>query len=223
MLPPAASVPNPRLTTPLLSVQPAPETNVNPSGRMSVTSTPTASLGPRFVTDRLYHTSSPAVTGSIRSSFVMTRSASVLTVVSSFAVSLPACGSGVALSTTTPLVSTPSAEASTDTCSSRFVPSDACSRATVKRTCALLAMPPPVADTNVTCAGSVSVTTTLTASLGPAFVTTSVYTTVSCPAVASSGSPLFNTPRSASVCTVVSSTAWSFPPTGSVLVDTAST
>ena len=49
-------------------------------GRVSVTSTPVASEGPRLVTVRVYVTSLPATTGSGRSVFVMARSAADVTV-----------------------------------------------------------------------------------------------------------------------------------------------
>ncbi len=54
---------------------------------MSVTTTPAASEGPRFVTVMVYVTSSPASTGSARSVFVIARSADVVTVSVSLALS----------------------------------------------------------------------------------------------------------------------------------------
>ena len=81
---PNGTTPSGQVTTPAACEQlpwlGVADTNVTDPGSVSVTTTPVASEGPRFVTVMSYVTSSPADTGSTRSVFAMARSADDVTV-----------------------------------------------------------------------------------------------------------------------------------------------
>ena len=79
------------------------------------------------------------------------------------------------------------------------------------------AQPAPLADTNVTPAGNVSVTDRFAASDGPLLVTVSEYATD--PAATTVAGPLLPIDRSALAVTVVTTVAVLFAATGSAVVD----
>src|SRR5207237_434325 len=79
------------------------------------------------------------------------------------------------------------------------------------------AQPVPVAETKVVPAGSVSVTVTVAAALGPAFETSTVYVSVA-PAVTGSGASVIAIDRSALAVTVVDWLAELLPAAGSAVV-----
>src|SRR5205823_2271766 len=95
------------LATPHVQPVPVAETNVVPAGRVSVTVTVAASLGPAFATSTVYVSVPPAATGSGASVTAIERSALELTVVSAVAVLLPATGSAVVALTLAVSVSVP--------------------------------------------------------------------------------------------------------------------
>ena len=142
---------------------PAADTKVTPAGRVSVTVTFAASDGPLSTTTREYASEPAAVTvgGPV---LVMARSAEGVTVVVAVAVLLAGFGSGVAEETVAVSVSVaPCAGAVTTTViARRRGPAVRVGRVHVAETLPLFVhvQPGPVADTNVTPAGSVSVTET---------------------------------------------------------------
>ncbi len=101
---PNGTTPSGQVTTPAACAQlpwlGVAETNITEPGRVSVTTTPAASEGPRFVTVMAYVTSSPASTGSARSVFVMARSADDVTVSTSVAESSVGSVSAIGLNVT---------------------------------------------------------------------------------------------------------------------------
>jgi hypothetical protein len=156
--------------------QPVPvaETKVMPAGRVSVTVRLAASDAPLFTTTSEYATGWPATTvaGPV---FVIARSAEGVTVVDVDEVLFAGVGSLVAELTVAVFVSVaPCAGAVTVTViSGADVPVAKAARVQVTETLPVFehAQPVPVADTNVTPAGRVSVTVRFAASDGPLFET----------------------------------------------------
>jgi hypothetical protein len=167
---PLASVPNVQLTTPLLlAPPPLALTNVTPNGNVSVTTTLLALDGPKFVTDIVY--TKLLVAGTVPEP-VLPRptSATGVTVVMTGTVTLfVLLGSPVGELALTVFVSVPLAGAVTVTV--RLLTWPLVSVPKLQLTTPLVFTPPPVALTNVTPKGSVSVTTTPLALDGPKFVT----------------------------------------------------
>ena len=156
---------------------PAALTKLIPAGRVSVTVRFAASDGPLFVTVSEYATDPPATTvaGPL---FVIARSADGVTVVDTDDELFPGTGSLVADETTARLDNVePWAGAVTTTVTvGAVVPVVRDARVHMTETLPLFeqAQPVPVADTNVTPAGNVSVTDNEVASDGPALATASV-------------------------------------------------
>ena len=209
-------------TLPLLEqAQPVPValTNVMPAGSVSVTDTAVASDGPLSTTTSEYATEPPATTvaGPV---LVIARSADGVTVVDADEELLPGTGSLVADVTVAVSVRVaPCAGAVTTTVIvGAEVPVASVARVQVTETFPLFeqAHPVPVADTNVTPAGSVSVTDSDAASDGPLSVTTSWYVT-DAPATTVAG-PVLVIARSADGVTVVVAEEELLPGTGSLVV-----
>jgi hypothetical protein len=160
-------------------VQPVPvaETNVTPAGRVSATDTFAASDGPLSVTTSEYDTFAPATTvaGPV---LTIARSADAVTVVLTTEVLFPGTGSDVVDETDAVFDRLPAcAGAVTTTVIAGAVdPAVNAGRVHVTDTFPTLVHvhPVPVADTNVTPAGSVSVTERFAASEGPLSTTVRV-------------------------------------------------
>jgi hypothetical protein len=167
---PLAKVPNVQLTTPLLlAPPPLALTKLTPNGNVSVTTTLLALDGPKFVTDIVY--TRLLVAGTLAAP-VLPRptSAAGVTVVMTGTVTLfVLLGSTVGELAPATLVSEPLAGAVTVTVTLLTWPLASVPR--LQLTTPLVLIPLPLADTNVTVAGNVSVTTTLLALDGPKFVT----------------------------------------------------
>jgi hypothetical protein len=167
---PLAKVPNVQLTTPLVfTPPPVALTKLTPAGSVSVTTTLLALDGPKFVTDIVYTRLLDAGTLAVP---VLPRptSAAGVTVVMTGAVTLfVEFGSTVGELALAVFVSVPLAGAVTVTVTLLTWP--LAKVPNVQLTTPLLLAPPPLALTNVTPNGSVSVTTTLLALDGPKFVT----------------------------------------------------
>jgi hypothetical protein len=163
----------------LLQAQPVPEAemNVTPAGSVSVTDRFAASDGPLLWTTRLYVTVPPAVTepGPV---LMIDRSADAVTVVATVEVLLAGFGSAVVEDTDAVLDSAAACAGAVTTTVINGAVAPVANVALVHVTDTLPALvhtqPVPDADTNVTPAGSVSVTDTLPASDGPASATVNV-------------------------------------------------
>jgi hypothetical protein len=167
---PLAKVPNVQLTTPLVfTPPPVALTNVTPNGNVSVTTTLLALDGPKFVTEIVY--TRLLVAGTVAEPVLpKPTSAAGVTVVMTGTVTLfVLLGSPVGELALAVLVSVPLAGALTVTV--RLLTWPLAKVPNVQLTTPLVFTPPPVALTNVTPKGSVSVTTTLLALDGPKFVT----------------------------------------------------
>jgi hypothetical protein len=167
---PLAKVPKLQLTTPLVLIPlPLADTKVTVTGRVSVTTTLLALDGPKFVTDIVY--TRLLVAGTLAAP-VLPRptSAAAVTVVMTGAVTLFVLfGSTVGELALAVFVSVPLAGAVTVTV--RLLTWPPAKVPNVQLTTPLVFTPPPVALTNVTPNGNVSVTTTPLALDGPKFVT----------------------------------------------------
>jgi hypothetical protein len=197
---PLASVPRLQLTTPLLlAPPPLALTNVTPKGSVSVTTTLLALDGPKFVTDIVY--TRLLVAGTLAAPVLPEpTSAAGVTVVMTGAVTLfVLLGSTVGELTLATLVSEPLAGAATVTVTLLTWPLASVPR--LQLTTPLVLIPLPLADTNVTVAGNVSVTTTLLALEGPKFVTDIVYTRLL--VAGTVAEPVLPRPTSATGATVV--------------------
>jgi hypothetical protein len=167
---PLANVPKLQLTRPLLfNPPPVALTKVTLAGNVSVTTTPLALDGPKFVTEIVYvrlllaRTFAAAV-------FPIATSATGVTVVMTGGVTLFVLfGSPVGELTLATFVNEPLAGAVTVTVTLLTCP--LANAPKLQLTTPALFTPPPVTLTNVTLAGNVSVTTTLPALDGPKFVT----------------------------------------------------
>ncbi len=201
---PAGIVPSVHTGTPFgSSAQPTVSWNVTPAGSVSVTRTSRASLGPALVTVTVYVSVSPATTGSGASALAIPRSARPITVVSIVTVSLFVFGSPVLDVTVAVLRIRPSVAESTPTLIWYDLDVPAGIVPSVHTGTPFGSSAQPTVSWNVTPAGSVSVTRTSRASLGPALVTVTVYVSVS-PATTGSGASALAIPRSARPITVVS-------------------
>ena len=162
----------------LLHVQPAPmaETNVTPAGSVSATDRLAASDGPVLVTVSWYDTL-PAATTVAGPVLVIERSATGPTAVVTELVLLAALGSAVAADTVAVLVRVAAigGAVTTTVMAGAVVPVASAGRVQVTETLPTFVhvQPVPVADTNVTPAGSVSSTDRFAASEGPMLVTES--------------------------------------------------
>src|SRR5664280_1155068 len=166
---PLASVPKLQLTLPLLlTPPPVALTNMTLAGRVSVTTTLLALDGPKFVTEIVY-TRLLAASTLAGPTLPIPTSATGVTVVMTGAVTLFVLfGSPVGELTLAVLVSEPLAGAVTVTVTLLIWPLVNVPR--LQLTMPLVLTPPPVALTNVTPNGNVSVTVTLFALEGPKFV-----------------------------------------------------
>src|SRR5262249_10074058 len=178
-----------------------------------------ASDGPLLATTREYATDEPATTVA-GPDLVIARSAEAVTVVVTVAVLLPAFGSAVVEATLTVLLRLPAwFGAVTVTVMPGRVPRVASAPLVhVTHTLPVFeqAQPVPVADTNVTPAGRVSVTVRLAASDGPSFDTVRLYATE--PAATTVAGPVFAMARLAEAVTVVVAVAVLFAALGSAVV-----
>jgi hypothetical protein len=152
------------------------ETNVTFAGKVSVTVTPVAALGPLLVTRMLYVRFWPANTGSGESLLVSARFAAALTVLLVVEVLLPDTGSPTLLDTVAVLLSVPTAPAPGVTTMVTVALAPLFSVPMEQVTVAVPLQVPDVdaAETNVTVAGRVSLTLTPVAVLGPALFTVMV-------------------------------------------------
>jgi hypothetical protein len=167
---PLASVPNVQFTTPLLlAPPPLALTNVTPNGSVSVTTTLLALEGPKFVTDIVYTKLLAARTDAEPVLPIATSAIGVTVVMTSRVTLLVLFGSPVGELTLAVLVSEPLVGAVTVTV--RLLTWPLASVPKLQFTTPLLLAPPPLALTNVTPNGKVSVTTTPLALDGPKFVT----------------------------------------------------
>ncbi len=160
---------------PLLGVV---DPNVTPGGRLSLMTTLDAFDGPLFVAVTVY-VSDPAALTVAGPDLVMARSACGITLVLTVSLLLPGVGSAVVPPIVAPLVSVaPCAGAVTTTVMVVLAPVFHAGRVQVTEMLALLLhVQPPllgVTETNVTPAGSVSVTVMFAESDGPLFATSSV-------------------------------------------------
>jgi hypothetical protein len=174
------------------------DTNVTPAGKISVTMTPVALLGPLLVTVIVYVNVLPTTTGSGASVLEIDRSAAALTVVVVVELLLLMFGSVTLLVTLAVLLSVPTAAAVGVT---TIVTVALAALANVPMEHVMVVVPlqfpnVDVADTNVTFAGNVSVTVTPVAELSPPFFTRMLYVRF-CPANTGSGESLFLIERSA--------------------------
>jgi hypothetical protein len=159
-------------------VHPAPdaETKVTPAGSVSRTDSDAASEGPRSLTTRLYVTVPPAGTEAVP---VLTseRSAEAVTVVDADELLFPGTGSAVAEVTDAVFVTEPACAGAVTTTVmvGAVAPVTRAGRVQVTETLPAFVQvqPAPLAETNPTPAGRVSVTVSDAASDGPAFATTS--------------------------------------------------
>jgi hypothetical protein len=197
---PPAKMPNVQLTTPLVFIPlPLADTKVTVAGNVSVTTTPLALDGPKFVTDIVY--TRLLVAGTVAEP-VLPRptSAAAVTVVMTGTVTLfVLLGSTVGELALAVFVSEPPAGAVTVTVILLIWPPAKVPN--VQLTTPLVFNPPPVALTNVTPNGNVSVTTTLLALDGPKFVTEIVYTRLL--VAGTVAEPVLPRPTSAAGVTVV--------------------
>jgi hypothetical protein len=162
----------------LVQVHPVPvaDTNVTPAGSVSATDRFAASDGPLFTTTREYETLLPATTvaGPV---LVIARSATAVTPVVTDEVLFAGTGSAVVEDTEAVFVKDPACAGAVTTTVivGAVAPAANAGRVQVADTFPTFeqAQPVPVADTNVTPAGSVSATDRLAASEGPLFTTTS--------------------------------------------------
>src|SRR4051794_9329924 len=162
----------------LVQVQPVPvaDTNTTPAGSVSDTVTLAASDGPSFTTDTEYDSAPAAVTvgGPV---LVIARSAEAVTLVLAAAVLLPRFGSAVVDDTDAEFVRVVVWAGAVTTTAMVGAVAPATRVAAVQVADAFPALlqlqPVPEADTNVTPAGSVSVTDRFAALDGPLFDTTS--------------------------------------------------
>jgi hypothetical protein len=174
---PSVTVPRLQLTGPVPLQLPwlgVLETHVTLPGKVSATMTPVAVLGPVFVTVIVYVRFSPTTsTGSGESALRIDRSADALTVVLSLSLLLPGTGSFTLEDTLAVLVIVPPSLGAVAV----MVISGAGPTAKLARVQVIPRQlhPVPLAVAPVTPAGSVSVTLTLVAVLGPLFVTVRVY------------------------------------------------
>jgi hypothetical protein len=181
------------------------ETNVTPVGSVSVTVIPLAVLGPALYTVIVYCKVAPTNTEPVGDTDLLTvRSAPGLTVVDAVEVRSAESGSAVGLDTTAVFAIDGTAEAVGFTV---MVIVTLCPLVIVPRVHDTVAVPLQVpsvvvVDTHVTVVGSVSVTITLAAELGPAFVTVSVYVRF-CPASTEPAEAVLVIERSAEGLTVV--------------------
>ena len=198
---------------------PAADTNVTPAGNVSTTDRFAASDGPLSLTTRLYVTVPPAVTdaGPV---LTTARSADALTTVTTVELLFPGTGSAVVLDTDAVFDRLPACAGAVTTTvtSGAVVPVASTARVHVTDTLPVFVHthPAPAADTNVTPAGSVSVTDTFAASDGPLSTTDSVYVTFE-PAATVAG-PVFVIARSALAVTVVLTVELLLAGTGSAVV-----
>ena len=199
---------------------PAALTKVTPAGSVSVTVRPAASDGPLFVTVNEYATEDPATTvaGPV---LAIARSAEAVTPVVTDEELLAAFGSAVVAATLAVLVSDAACAGAVTVTVITGAVTPVAKAALVQVTDTLpvfaQAQPVPPADTNVTPAGSVSVTVRLAASDGPLFVTVSEYATD--PPATTDAGPVFAIDRSASAVTAVDAVAVLLAAFGSAVVD----
>jgi hypothetical protein len=192
------------------------DTYVTPAGNGSLTLTPVALFGPKLVTVIVYVRFWPTNTGSGESVLLSDRSADKpLTVVVVVALLLPDTGSATLLVTLAVLLNVPPAVGVTT-----IVTVALAALARVPRLHVTVAVPlqlpcDGVVDTQVTPPGSVSVTETPVAELGPLFVTVIVYVRF-CPTRIGSGESVLVTERFAEGFTVVVVVQLLFPVFGSV-------
>ena len=202
--------------------QPVPpaDTNVTPAGSVSVTVRLAASDGPSFVTVSEYATEPPATTVG-GPSLAIARSALAVTVVVTVEELLPGTGSAVVDATDAVFDSEPAwfGAVTVTVITGADAPVVRAARVQVTDTLPVFAhaQPVPVADTNVTPAGRVSVTDRFTASDGPAFATVSEYATD--PPATTDAGPVFAIDRSASAVTAVDAVAVLLAAFGSAVVD----
>ena len=179
---PAASAARVQVTETLPTfeqAQPPPTalTNVTPAGSVSVTVRFAASDGPLLLTVSVYATDEPATTVA-GAALVIATSADAVTVVTSEALLFAAFGSAVVDATDAVFDSDPAwfGAVTVTVITGAVAPVASAARVHVTDTFPTFeqAQPPPVADTNVTPAGRVSVTVRFAASDGPLFVTVRV-------------------------------------------------
>jgi hypothetical protein len=167
---PLANVPNVQLTTPLvLTPPPVAETKVTPRGNVSVTVTLLALDGPKFVTEIVYTRLLLAGTVAEPVLPIPTSATGVTVVMTGEVMLFVEFGSTVGELALAVFVSVPLAGAVTVTV--RLLTWPFASVPRFQLTTPLLLAPPPLALTNVTVAGRVSVTVTPLALEGPKFVT----------------------------------------------------
>ena len=202
-LAPDASVPALQVTVPEALVQPLEaETNVTPAGRVSVTTTPVAGLGPLLLAVTVYVMVLPA-TAEAGPVFVIDRSAEAVTLVVAVAVLSPLVGSGsLALIVAVFVMLPPVAGAVAVMVIVALAPDASVPTAQTTVPEALVQVPwVELADTNVTPAGRVSVTVAPVAVPGPLLLAVRVYVMV-LPATAVAG-PVFVMATSAEEVTLV--------------------
>ena len=186
VLPPEASVPSAQLSACPDNVQVgAPgvtEMPVSAAGKVSATVTPTAALGPALLTCNVYTNGFPATTGSTLAVFVIDRFANPVTVVSAVAELLLASESLVAEVTVAVLLIVPGvvAVSTTPEIVTLVLPPEASVPSAQLSACPdnVQVGAPGVTEMPVSAAGRVSFTVTLSAALGPALFTPSVYCSV---------------------------------------------
>ena len=206
----------------LVQVQPAPvaDTNVTPTGSVSVTDRFAASDGPLFTTTSEYDTLLPATTvaGPV---LVIARSADAVTLVTAVEVLFAGFGSAVVEATEAVFVSDAAwvGAVTVTVIVGAVAPAASAGRVQVTETLPTLVhvQPVPVADTKVTPAGSVSITDRLAASEGPLFTTTSEYATD--PPATTSAGPVLVIARSAEAVTMVFATDVLLAGFGSAVVE----
>src|SRR5262245_7677048 len=148
-------------------------TNVVPAGSVSFTTTFAAADGPLFVTLTVYVTLVPVITTLSGPSLAMATSATGSTVVVNVVRLFPGIVSGVAALTAETLITAPPAAGGVTTSPKTSFAPTASAGIAGHVTTLPSTVPPRVALTNVTPAGSVSVSTTFSAIAGPAFDTMS--------------------------------------------------
>jgi hypothetical protein len=167
---PLAKAPKLQLTTPLLlAPPPLADTKVTVAGNVSVTVTLLAVEGPKFVTEIVYTRLLLASTFAAAVLPIPTSATGVTVVMTGTVTLFVEFGSTIGELTAATLVSEPLAGAVTVTVMLLTWPLAKAPK--LQLTTPLLLAPPPLALTNVTVAGNVSVTVTLLALDGPKFVT----------------------------------------------------